>query len=205
MNDIVITYDKTINNEERLRSMLRCIENECEGYNEIYLIGDAPDWIQGVVHIGFSSEESRKDHLRNLFRKIKAATLRQEMTEAFYWIDADDHIPKFDARTALRVSIEESSNFFTNPKGVHKISYEHTKKIMKRRGFLNHNYFNRYPMSMSKKRLNNTFDEVDFETSYGYCIKTLYSNFNRFKPTHDFIASFDLAKYIQPSSYEKKQ
>lgn len=203
MNDILITYSKNVNSESRLRQVLRAIENECEGYNEIFLVGEKPDWLQGVVHIDFSDAESKKYYLKNQFRKLKAAVLRPDLTEAFYWIDAGDRIPKFDARDPMRVSISEKSNFYLPPRGHDKISHEHTKKIMARRGFPDYSYFNDFPISMNKEKLRNTFYDIDFETAYGYCIKTLYCNFNRLKPTNEFMSQLDLTKYNKPSTYEK--
>lgn len=202
MNDIVITYNKNFNTEGRLKQIIRAVENECEGYNEIYIVGEKPDWIQGVIHIDFSDMTDKKHYLRHQFRKLKAVCLNRNLTENFYWIDANDKIAKFDARKALRVSIDESSNFFQRPKGTDKIAYEHTSKIMKRRGFNYGNFFNDFPISLNKSKLTNTFDEVDFETLYGYCIKTLYCNFNRLKPTHEYMSSLDLTNYNRPSTYE---
>lgn len=203
MNDIVITYDKTINSENRLKLIIRAIEKHCDGYNEIFLIGDKPDWIQGVVHIDFSPEEDKKLLLRHKFKKLKSVCTRKELTDNFYWVDANDSIPVFDARKGLRVSIAEDSIFFQKPKGTDKIAYEHTKKLMSRRGFPSRNFFNNFPISFNKKNIMNIFDDVDFETFYGYCIKTLYCNFNRMKPTNEFMSSIDLTSLKEKSTYEK--
>ena len=73
---------------------------------------------------------------------------------------------------------------------------------MKRRGFKDI-YFNRYPMSMQKSRLQDTFDDIDFETKYGYCIKTMYANFNRLKPTGSEIEHLDLLSETNFSTYER--
>lgn len=202
MNDIVITYDEKINSDNRLRLMLRAIENNCEGYNEIVLIGDKPEWIQGVIHIGFNGAD-KQYQLKNKYQKIKAACMRSSITSAFYWVDADDHIIKFDARKGLRVSVPEDSVLAYKPKNHEVISLHHTKQIMKRRGFSDNIYFNKYPMSFSKERLQNTFDDIDFETKFSYCIKTLYANFNRLKPTDSEIEHIDLTKQIKPSTYER--
>lgn len=201
MNDIIITYDQNLNSENRLRLLLRSIENHCEGYNEIVIVGDKPEWIQGVIHIGFSGDEA-KYSMRNKYKKLRAACLRKDITPVFYWVDADDHAVKFDARKALRVSIPENSVMAYRPKNHEKICLKHTEDLMKRRGFKDI-YFNRYPMSMQKSRLQNTFDDIDFETKYGYCIKTMYSNFNRLKPTGSEIEHLDLLSETNFSTYER--
>lgn len=201
MNDIIITYDQNLNSENRLRLLLRSIENHCEGYNEIVIVGDKPEWIQGVIHIGFSGDEA-KYSMRNKYQKLRAACLRKDITPVFYWVDADDHAVKFDARKALRVSIPEDSVMAYKPKNHEKICLKHTEDLMKRRGFKDI-FMNRFPISLSKHRLQNTFDDIDFETRYGYDIKTLYCCFNRLKPTNSGLELLNLQEFTKPSSYEK--
>lgn len=202
LNDIIITYDENINSENRLRLLLRSIEQNCEGYNEIVIVGDKPDWLQGVIHIGFSGSDPQYS-MRNKYQKLRAACMRMDITPVFYWVDADDHAVKFDARKGLRVSIPENSVMSYRPKNHEKICLKHTEDLMKRRGFRDI-YFNRYPMSMQKKRLQDTFDDIDFETKYGYCIKTMYANFNRLKPTTTEIEHLDLTLFTDgKSTYER--
>ena len=204
LNDVLITYDENINSENRLKMILRAIENSCEGFNEIILVGDKPEWIQGVIHIGFNGCNGPDDLLKNQYRKLRAVCLNRNVTDGIYWVDADDTLIKFDARKGTRISIPDGSLMSYRPKGKEKISYDHTEKLMKRRGFgMNANFFNKYPMSFSKEKLKNTFDDIDFETRYGYCIKTLYANFNRLRPTEREIEILNLTDYTTKSSYEK--
>lgn len=204
LNDIVITFDEKLNTENRLRHILRAIENSCIGYNEIIIIGDKPDWLQGVIHIGFNGEESKDQVLKNKYRKLKSVCLNKSITEGFYWIDADDAIIKFDATRATRIALKEESVLSYKPKGTEIISLQHTKDLMNRRGFTHKGiYFNKFPMSFTKEKLRNTFDDIDFETKYGYCIKTLYANFNRLNPTEKEIEILNLTDFINPSTYEK--
>lgn len=204
MNDIVITYDEKVNSENRLKLILRAIESNCEGYNEIVLVGDKPDWLQGVIHIGFSGVEDKDYLIKNQYRKLQAACISGKTTDSFYWVDADDLIVWFDARRATRICIPEKSVMTYKPKGKEKIIKVHTDKLMERRGFgLNSNFFNKYPMSMNKEKLMNTFSDIDFETKFGYCIKTLYANFNRLKATEKEIQTLDLQINKTKSSYER--
>jgi hypothetical protein len=204
MNDIVITYDSRINTEERLKRILRAVEERCEGFNEIVLVGDKPDWIRGIIHVGFSNLESERFKLKEQYRKLKAVSLNDRVTENFIWIDSENVIPFFNAKKAFRVSISTHDENFNKPKGTDKIALAHTTNIMIRRGFnFKNNYFNRFPMTLNKKRLMNTFDDIDFETAYGYCIKTLYANFNRLNPTSGYVEPLSLSDFENPSSYER--
>lgn len=203
MNDIVITYDECLNNENQLRHILRSIENHCEGYNEVVIVGHLPEWVQGVRNIGFAS--SPKEYLlRNQYRKLRAVCLNPDITEGFYWVDTSDTIIPFDARKATRISIPDGSVFSYRPVGTEKISLKHTKDMMRRRGFVSDgDFFNKYPMSFSKVRLRNTFDDIDFDTKYGYCIKTLYANFNRLAPAGNINELTKITKITTKSSYER--
>lgn len=196
MNDIVITFDKIRDSEDNLRQILRGIENHCEGFNEIFIIGDLPDFVQGVVHIGFSGAPDEVKH-KNNYKKLKAACINPKLTSAFCWIDGSDEIVAMDVRKPNRVLGQMSVSRL----GKEKITLEHTLRMMSRRGFLDgYVFFNRYPMTMSKRRLMNTFDEIDFETKFGYCIKTMYVNFNRLLNTNTHKT---IQQQTEKCSYEK--
>lgn len=197
MNDIVVTYDSKFNTEKDLRQVLRAIESKCEGFNEIVLIGDKPDWIQGVVHIGYSNADRETEH-KVRYMKLKVACVSDKVTPSFYWMDAGFTPVCFDATKATRIA----NNGNTIVKGVDKITLSHTLKLMSRRGFYSQGiYFNKFPMGFSKKRLMNTFDDVDFETKFGYCIKTLYVNFNRLSDTKTPLKT--IKQQATKSSYER--
>lgn len=204
MNDIVITYDSSINLESRLKMILRCIEKEFTGFNEIVLIGPKPEWLQGVIHIDFSNCESKRFKIKNDLNKLKAASISRLITDSFVWVDAGDQLSKLDARKAFRISLMEGDEFYIKPKSSEVIIKKHTDSILERRGFgLGYNFFTKYPITFSKDRLLNTFDDADFETPYGYCIKSLYVNFNRFKAT-DNLQHVSLIDYKEFCSYELK-
>lgn len=208
MNDIVITFDKEYDDEESLKGILRYIESSCVGFNEIVIVGDKPDWIQGVIYIGFSSAENFKQRMKNKFEKLKAVCLHKSVTKAFVWIDCDftsvmfsKYMPSFDARKPIRLR----DNSYEMIRSAYRIALERTQKVIKRRGFFSGIYFNNNPITFRKDRLLNTFDDYDFNSLYGYCIKTLYVNYNRLDEcVQKDSLIINLEKLEKKSSYEKQ-
>lgn len=196
MNDIVITYEHTEENQPKLRQILRKIENEFSGFNEIVIVGDIPDWIQGVIKIPFTVDKRRQWKVKNKLLRLQAVCLRKSITENFLWVDQDDQLFKIDASKPCRILSS------LKPIGHDIITDTHTKDLLSRRGFQYQRYFGPYPISFSKKKLMNTFDMMDFETQFGYDIKTLYVNFNRMdpKPQKDKLSK---DYYEKLSTYEK--
>lgn len=178
MNDIVITYRNGEGSEEKLRQILRKIENEFSGFNEIAVIGDIPEWIQGVIKIPHRYDNDIRWIMRDNLKMLQCACLNQDISLNFLWIDYLDTLYRIDASKACRIPMSKSMTHV----GHRKITFQHTQRLLERRGFQFTDYFSRFPISFSKINLMKTFDLVDFETLYGYDIKTLYVNFNRYKP-----------------------
>lgn len=196
INDIVITYEETEDNERNLRQILRKIENEFLGFNEIVIVGDIPDWIQGVVTLPFTVEKKRQWKIKNKLLRLQAVCLLKNVTDNFLWIDVGDTLFKIDASKPCRILSS------LRPSGTDIITDTHTKDLLSRRGFHYNRYLGPYPISFSKKKLMSTFDMVDFETQFGYDIKTLYVNFNRMDPAPQ-TEPLQNNYYEKPSSYEK--
>lgn len=195
-NDIVITYKEKEGSEEKLRQILRIIENEFQGYNEIVIAGDTPEWVQGTINIRYRFNYDRKWEMKNKLNMLQLVCEHENVSTRFVWVDQDDILFKLDANKPCRIQ----SNI--SPVSHSKITLKHTEDILNRRGFKVEDYFAPYPMSFDKISLMKTFDLIDFETMYGYDIKTLYANFNRLKdaPQTEPLC-YDC--YEVKSSYEK--
>lgn len=195
MNDIVITYKDSESDQSKLRQILRKIENDFSGFNEVILVGDKPNWIQGVIHIPFSITKNVQWKMKNRLLQLQSVCLRKDITDSFLWIDQDDFISSIDATKPCRIL----SN--VKPKGHDIITDTHTKELLKSRGFEYNRYFGPYPMTFNKSKLMTTFEMIDFETMFGYDIKTLYVNFNRMKQAPQ-VEKTSKEYYSEKSSYE---
>lgn len=197
MNDIVITYRKGEGAEEQLRQILRKIENEFTGFNEIVIIGDTPEWLQGVIEIPHNYSDDARWKMRDNLNMLQCVCLNQDVSVNFMWIDQNDSLYRIDASKACRIPMSKSMRHI----GHGQITFKHTKNLLERRGFNFVNYFSRFPISFSKINLMKTFDLIDFETLYGYDIKSLYVNFNRYKPAIQ-CTPLEREHYEELSSYE---
>lgn len=86
--DIVIPYKKESRNGLELKYALRSIVKYLSGYDEIFIVGDKPDWIQNIIHIKFNDDPSVKE--RNICNKILKACEDERVSDDFImW--HDDH------------------------------------------------------------------------------------------------------------------
>lgn len=195
MNDIIITYKENEINHSKLRQILRKIENDFSGFNEIVVVGDKPIWLQGVVHIPFNTESKPQWKMKNKLLQLQSVCLRKDISDSFLWVDQDDFMYKIDATKPCRIISD------IKPKSHDIITDTHTREILSKRGFKYNRYFGPYPMTFNKKKLMSTFDMIDFETMFGYDIKTLYVNFNRMSASPQ-TKKTEKDYYSEKSSYE---
>lgn len=76
------------NNE--LRYCLRSVEQNFSGVDNVYIIGQKPDWIQNVNHIAVEDIRDGKFRDYNIYLKIVAGCRTAELSEDFLYM-SDDH------------------------------------------------------------------------------------------------------------------
>lgn len=197
MNDIVIPLTKSRTDFLDLRYALRSIEKNVLNYNEIVIVGEKPSWIQGVIHIPHSDVSDVRFKERNILRKIYASCIKSNLTENILFSNDDIFLLKemdaSDYPYYYKGTCEES---VLSNKSTYKITMKRTMRLLKDRNFPDMNYDAHCPIIYNRRTFLNTFDQVDFETPYGYGIKTLYSSFNRVKgvPVEDLKISRKITK-----------
>lgn len=89
--DIVIALapDK-VNNYHELRITLRSIETNFSGYRDIYLIGEKPSWIHGIIHIPKSDVFHRKQ--LSIYQKFMTAANTESISDNFLRWDDDVYL-----------------------------------------------------------------------------------------------------------------
>lgn len=196
MNDIVITYKEKEGSEDKLRQILRKIENEFEGFNEVVIVGDLPEWVQGCASIRYRFHDEKKWEMKNKLKMLHYACEESFVTLNFLWVDQDDILTRINAAKPCRIKAD------SRPKGYDQVTLAHTVAMLERRGFHEEVYLSKYPISFNKLNLIKILDLIDFETPYGYDIKTLYVNFNRLKECKQS-EPLENEHYVNKSSYEK--
>lgn len=168
---------------ENVRMALRSIEKHVRNFDEIVIIGHKPDWIQGVIHIPFSSPISDKENAKNTLKKLLSACISPKISENFiHWpINAcvlkNMPINKYPYYTIGKCSdLKKKSKIKED-----KLLLEHTSRFLANRGFSDNYFGGSFPIQYSKSKFLSTFDFKDenFETYYGYCIRTIYCHCNR--------------------------
>lgn len=88
MDIVFTTTEKPENDFIELRYSLRSVEKHARGIRDIYILGPAPDWIQGVKQIYMPDDNEYRT--QNVHDKLMTAANDPAITEQFFYM-ADDH------------------------------------------------------------------------------------------------------------------
>jgi len=90
MIDIVYALGKGSRMKDiELRFSLRAIGKHLSGYGKVFLIGECPEWAQGVTHLPFP-DDARLSPDHNIMRKISHACASSDVSNDFLFFN-DDH------------------------------------------------------------------------------------------------------------------
>lgn len=180
MNDIVIPLGPTMDNHEELRYALRSIEKNVKNYRDIWIIGELPEWITNVKNIPHSDDWHPKWKERNIWKKICAACINREVSDDFTFFN-DDHfiLSEIDATDYPYYYKGSVSKSIRENRSVYRKTMTHTVNFLLSRGFQNRNADTHCPIIYNKKKFLNSFNHTDFNTPYGYGIKSIYCAVNR--------------------------
>jgi len=171
------------NNE--LRYCLRSIEANLTGWEQIFLIGEKPDWLKTnyrLVHLPFEESAGARVKESNINRKILHYCQRNERDSDFLFMN-DDHFilkpinaPDFPThyKGALKDSIEATSRGNRYIK-----TLSNTLEVLKKKGVKQPmNYDTHAPIIYNIGKYIDTVGSLQFPC-YGYGIKTMYCELNR--------------------------
>lgn len=91
MLDVVIPYKSEINQGE-LKFALRSIEKNLSGYDNIFIVGHKPKWIQNVIHIPAKDYPGRKAF--SIMQKTLLACNDERLSENFIFTNDDIYFLK---------------------------------------------------------------------------------------------------------------
>lgn len=172
MTDIVIPLgSRSYQNYTELRFCLRSIEKHLKGYNNVFIIGDKPDWITNITHIPAEDDPKNRFRDRNILNKITAACKDGRISDDFLVVH-DDHF--------LLENIEAKAFPYVHhgPINIAGGQYGHTKQNTI--GILGeaNDHDSHCSILINKKKFLNSVPTVDWTKWYGYLIKTLYCVMN---------------------------
>lgn len=181
-NDIIIPLGKSELNHLDLRYALRAVEKNVKNFRDVWILGDLPKWIKNVRQLNVSDFPEPCWKERNIYRKIKAACLNQDISEDMFFMN-DDHfiLQPVDATDYPFYYKGSVTNSWIKNRSDYRKTMNHTRKYLEIRGFDDKNYDTHTPIIYNKQKFLTSFNEVNWETPWGYGIKTLYCSVNRVK------------------------
>lgn len=181
MEIIFTTSEET--NFENIRIALRSIERHVRNFDEIVFVGHKPDWVQGIIHIPFSDSISKKEKIKNTLNKLLAACVSSKISDDFvHWPNSTCVLKNMPInKYPYYITDKCSSKKVKSKIKEEKLMLEHTSRFLSNRGFQDDYFGGSFPTIYTKSNFLSTFDFKDenFETYYGYCIKTIYCHCNR--------------------------
>lgn len=185
MIDVVLPLAKSRIDHLDLRFCLRSLERHVKNIRNIWIVGEPPSWIKNVNVIGFSDAIHLKWKEKNIMNKVQAACMNSSISDDFFFIN-DDYVflKDIDATNYpyyYRGTCQEA--YDNNAGNPYRITTYHTLEFLKNRNFPDLCYDGHCPIVYNKKKFMQTFQikDINFETPYGYMIKTLYCATNRVK------------------------
>lgn len=175
MKDIVINLPEEGYSEDDLRYCLRSIERYVLDYNEIWIIGDLPDWVQGVIHVDHSPASDSKWINKNMLSRIMVTCVKRDLTEDFVFMESPFVFPN----TIKTEDLKKYCKSWDDTSGsIEKMRANRTRKLLSRRGFKLFNCDTGQPTIFNKKKFMITFEKEHWETPYGYGINSIYTAIN---------------------------
>lgn len=172
MIDIVIPYSSRSLKHTELIFALRSIEKYLSGYRNIFIVGQLPPCISGIIHIPMEEDVRSRFRDRNIMLKILKACKDQRVSDNFLmW--HDDHM--------LLKSIY-AADFPTVHHGIMNPGpgqYGETKQnTMRKFGERINDYDSHCPILFNKELFISSVPTLNWQLKFGFCIKTAYCLMN---------------------------
>lgn len=166
------------NNE--LRYSLRSVEKYLSAYDRIFVVGERPDWLTGVIHIpcyDYTTGDSRYKE-RNICKKVLKACEDERISENFLFCN-DDY---FFLRP---VEVFKIANYHRGPLADavsgeridnYKNSLQNTLTILQANGLPAYHYDIHVPIIYNKSLFPKVMANYNWNVAWGYTVKSLYAN-----------------------------
>lgn len=183
MNSVVIPLGKSKIGHLDLRFVFRSIEKNLKNYGDIWIVGDKPSWAKNVRVLPHSDDPNPQWKEFNILRKIQAACLVKDITEDFLF--TNDDIVLFEEIDATSYPFYHKGLWYdswVNNRSNYRRTANHTRKWLLDRGFPELNFDTHTPIIYNKQKFLTSFNKVDWNTPWGYGIKSIYCAVNRVEP-----------------------
>lgn len=167
--------------DNELRYSLRLLEQNLQDLGTVFVVGERPKWLTGVMHLPFPDVHICKE--RNIMIKLAYACGHPELSKTFLHCH-DDHFmlaPMMgkDIPNWCGGSLEATAaGAMKKVPGNHwAIAVHNTHKVLHARGHTTQNFDLHFPMLFDKDAYPETMDLYDWaNTPRGFVVKSLYAN-----------------------------
>lgn len=159
-------------NDVELRYCLRSVEKHLKKYGDVFIIGHKPAWLQNVIHIPATDDDKTYWKERNIFRKVLLACQDERVSENFLFMN-DDHFLLRDFTACDFPYYAEGwiSNHLRHDQYGNTI--RNTIAVVGNKAC----YYDIHCPIIYNKGAFQRLAELNWDTRYGYAIKTVYCEF----------------------------
>lgn len=165
------------NNE--IRFSLRSVEKNLTGYRNIYVVGENPVFLQGVIHIPYPDEIGPQNADGNIACKVLRACQEKDLSDDFLFIN-DDHLILKPMEASLIPAFHKGDmndypeKHWTN--NLWRRRLKRTRDVLNRKGLPAFNYDCHVPILFNKHSFPKVLEMFDFREDIGYTMKSMYGN-----------------------------
>lgn len=171
--DVVIPYKHSTSGGLELRYTLRGIDKYFPELENIFIIGDCPEFLQNIIHIQATDSPERHYKARNIMGKLMIACNDKRVSDNFAMFN-DEHFllkpwqPVYDHCGTLEESLRRYTNHQT-----YRNTLLNTYHQLNNSGF---DFDTHAPIIFQKEIFVRTVPTVNWSRPWGYGIKSLYCN-----------------------------
>jgi hypothetical protein len=161
------------NNDLELRYCLRSIEKHLTGYGDVFIVGNKPDWLHGIIHIPCPDYGDKTyDKERNIYTKIMAACSDERVSEDFLFMNDDHFLLQSYEAWRFPYYCQWNLNEYKTVTD-YKYTVKNTIEALSETGHFNIYWDVHCPIVYNKQFIR-TLSRLDWSIKFGYCIKTMY-------------------------------
>lgn len=167
--------------DNELRYCLRSVEKHLSGYGRIFIVGELPLWLTGVVHIPCNDVPGHWNRDKNIYSKIIAGCDDDRLSDDFLFMNDDHFLLKdivigdfpFFHQGLLEDKIDRMNSAIPYRKVL-----KNTVEYLKRYGFESFDFDIHCPIIYNRVLFKNMLPVNWDWPPYGYSIKSMYCNIN---------------------------
>lgn len=160
-----------------LKFALRSLVAYCHHVDNVYIIGEKPNWLKSVVHIPAVDKPGQENKERNICNKILLACSLPELSTNFLFMN-DDHFLLSRIPPLWCYYHDMLSNTIDNRPAHDSYYYalQNTLEALDKKHLPTKNFDCHAPIIYNKEKFKRVMSRHDWTIPNGYVIKSLYCN-----------------------------